>query len=224
MKAIAVGSARKGHAERFGRELAEAMRTRGVGRRTLSAATGISQSSILNYRAGTNLPRHETAIALADSLGWPKLEDLSQEARTGRCVVDGRSFLNEGGAPKIYCSTGCQDVAQKMKGDTPRRVLAVRFERRLAVIQQAVEAFCRSCQPGGYCKDSACELRGVSPLPYQSSERVVRPAVPRPNVTPVTLEKQSANSTAAWAALTPEQRTARVAAARSGRWAGRASA
>jgi hypothetical protein len=219
MKAIAVGSPRKAHAERFGRELDTAMRARRVGRRPLSAATGISESSLVNYRSGYNLPRHETAVALADSLGWPKLIEISREAREGRCPVDGRPFINEGGAPRIYCSPECHRIATQLR-DTgaPRRVLAVRFERRLTVYQAAVEAFCRSCQPEGFCRDAGCQLRGVSPLPLPQADRVVTPARPVPNITPASLDKQRERQRAVWEALTTEQREARVEAIREGRW------
>lgn len=222
-KAIAIGSPRKAHAEAFGSELARAMRKRGVGRRPLSAAAKVSESAILNYRGGINLPRHETAIRLAESLQWPSLIDLSLAARSGRCEVDDKPFLNEGGTPKRYCSPECNAVAQKRKHGLNLRQLSVTATRRLVVYRSAVEAFCRSCETDGFCRTPGCELRGVSPLPLLQREVTAEIARPAPNVTPVTLEKHRRRTQQQWLDMSPEQRARRLERMREGRWGPKAA-
>lgn len=105
-------SPRRTAARAFGRELRRALTERRVGWRQLNAAVGRDVHTLIDrYKRGLNLPRLDTAIALADALDAPRLIDIVREARTGVCPVDGRTFLNEGGHAKLFCSPGCRQRA-----------------------------------------------------------------------------------------------------------------
>ena len=95
----------------------------------------------------------------------------------------------------------------------------------------AVDAFCRACEPDGYCKAPACELRSVSPLPiaeYMERDVVTAVAAPGPWGTPESREnqlaairganarrwtpeerrRQSERTKARWGAMSPDDREA----------------
>lgn len=237
---LSPGSRRRIHAARFGAELVRAMATRGVGVKPVERATGISHTNLHNFKHGINLPRLDTAQRLTEALEWPKLAEIARRARTDTCSRPrcGRTFLNEGGMPKRYCSADCRDLAAKLRrnpeppgrgllmavrvelervrsttlpvsrralqracdaygrSDAKRGVRISSFERQIETANAAVAAFCASCEPEGKCKEPACELRPVSPLPLVTEERDV-----------ATVQKPSG----AWA---PEHREGQLAALR----------
>jgi transcriptional regulator with XRE-family HTH domain len=94
----------------------------------------------------------------------------------------------------------------------------------------AVEAFCNGCEPDGICRDAECPLRPVSPLPVSAPRPVATPTKApgrwasaeareaqsedmrrRHAENPEWRENTRRQSTARWAALTPEERRQRVA-------------
>lgn len=218
---LSAASSRRLAASRFGAEFRKAMETRGISLKAVERASGISHTNLWTFKSGNNLPRLETALRMAEALEWPKLADLIREARSAVCARPrcGRTFFNEGGSPKRYCSQDCLRLATIMANKEPtagaRLLATVRGElarvhgtphamhrkvlkraaeqyarsdskrgRRVESVQQrldvarvAVDAFCRSCEPDGYCQTPECELRPVSPLPLVTEAREVRQAV-----------------------------------------------
>jgi hypothetical protein len=166
---LSATSARRFAARQFADELVRAMTVRKVGRRRLGDLIGAPSASIIAYwRTGAGLPRLDSARRMAEALEWPRLLEIVQQVREGRCAFSGcgRAFTNEGGGPKRYCSDRCRDAAAKIRAMGPStRQRADLSERRLAEHQVAVEAFCRRCEPDGHCRDARCQLRPVSPLP-----------------------------------------------------------
>lgn len=220
MKPLSPVSPRRVAAAAFGAELRKAMKARGVSVKRLQEAIGGGTSSVAIWKLGDNLPRTDTARRVAEALDWPKLVEIVREARSGSCGRCGRTFVNEGGALKLYCSSDCRDIAatlrsrpttgalydtvkaelERVHGTTlpvSRRTLSRAVERyrlseskrqvrsrgvesRLAVVQSAVDAMCRDCEPLGVCREAACPLRAVSPLPLALDDRPaaeVRPAL-----------------------------------------------
>lgn len=116
---LAAGSPRAAHALRFGQELTRAMAARKVGGPRLSAASGCTKASIFNWRHGGNLPRMDTAARLAEVLDWPKLVVIARAGRSAPCRRCGRSFVNEGGSPALYCSVACREVADQLRKPGP---------------------------------------------------------------------------------------------------------
>jgi len=147
-----------------------------VGQRRLGKLKGCGSSAVAQWRMARNLPRLDTAIRLAECLSNERLASIVREARTQRCLRCGTPFLNEGGAPKKYCSERCLRIAAKIRnvlGDrTPARkkLTAMRADLKatqdeLSELKVSVEAMCGSCEPAGYCRTPECPLRLVSPLP-----------------------------------------------------------
>lgn len=162
-------------ARRFADELRKSMAEHKVGQTRLGKLTGCAASAVAQWRMARNLPRLDTAIRLAECLSNERLTDIVREARTQRCLRCGTPFLNEGGAPKKYCSERCLTVAAKIRnvlGDrTPARkkLTAMRADLKatqdeLAEHKVSIESMCGSCEPAGYCRTPACPLRLVSPL------------------------------------------------------------
>lgn len=121
---LSPGSSRFAAARRFGEELDRAMRTRNVGAKRLGPATGTAISAIGNWRAGLNLPRYDTALRMAAALEWPVLADIVRAARSGRCERCSAEFVNEGGAPKRFCSTACRHIDEQLRRPTAGAELA----------------------------------------------------------------------------------------------------
>jgi hypothetical protein len=116
---------------------------------------------------------------------------------------------------RIYCSPGCQRVAEKMRvGSTIDKRAAV-AEKRLTLHVRAVGAFCLSCSPDG-CTEPTCELRAVSPVPLALDDVHVGRAVSR-GTGRRDPARVAASTAATWAGYTPEQRAARVARMREAR-------
>ena len=130
---LSAASPRREIARRFGIELREAMAERGIGTKTLAPQVPCATSAIANWRSGCNLPTLKTALKLSESLQWPKLYQVAQEARVGVCPVDGTRFINEGGKPKLYCSPRCRGMAeaarQKAYVPEPDILLAKEIDR-----------------------------------------------------------------------------------------------
>lgn len=162
-------SPRRADALAFGTQLRRAMTRMKIGRRRLEKLAGVGDTSIANYRAGLSLPHLETAHRLADALQDDQLITLIVKARTFTCPIDERTFVYDGEGPRTYCSPSCQRVAEKKRAGRSTRARAYTAENRVTLLQQAVDAMCRSCEPNGLCRTADCPLRAASPLPLAVS-------------------------------------------------------
>ncbi|MGH7748107.1 MAG: hypothetical protein ACREQ5_25615 [Candidatus Dormibacteria bacterium] len=201
---IAADSARRPAAEAFAAELRRIMKVRKVGRRQLAKAMKMSSDSIIHHwRSGNGLPRADSAEALAQALDHPKLLAMVKAARIGTCQREncGKTFVNEGGAPKRYCSPRCFKIAAKMRVGVPTRARAYIAERDAAEARLVVKKMCRSCEPEGMCHTPNCPLRSLSPLPLVVLQRDVDEAheAPGPYGTPESRAKTVAATRAALA-------------------------
>lgn len=215
-------SARRVFARQFADELTRAMRVRKVGRDTLGAALGMKDgaSMIAHWRSGEGLPRVETAARLAGALDAPLLLEIARAGRAGTCGGPGcaKTFINEGGSPKRYCSTRCRSAAAKLRewgGSKAQR--ADNAERRLAEHQSAVASCCAVCEPGGLCHQPRCALRPVSPLPVTDRVNVrLATQAPGPYGTPANREKTRAavvaGNRARWARSGERERQSQLTA------------
>jgi len=111
-------SQRRVYAAKFAAEFRKAMETRGISIKAIERATGSSHTNLWTYKSGNNLPRLETALRMAETLGWPKLAAIVREGRTAMCARPrcGQTFLNEGGNCKRYCSADCREINHILNG------------------------------------------------------------------------------------------------------------
>lgn len=214
---IPVSSTKHDRAIKFGRELERAMKTRDVGTRTVAEALGSSRTSVMYWRTGRILPRLETVQLIAATLDWPRLISLLIELRTKTCDVDAVVFVDESGSDnRRYCSTSCQKVGRKRLAGRDVRASAVKAERGLARHRAAVEAFCRGCEPDGWCKTPECDLRVVSPLPLVADRAEIVPVVASKRngwVGPERIAQASVRQSRTWADMDPDARAERIARA-----------
>lgn len=180
-------------AAEFGRELAKAAAARSVSWNELERVTGIGHTSIDNYRNGRILPKTEVGQALATALQWPRLAELIVAARTFQCARRGcqRTFRNDTGAPRKFCSDECHRLNEKLKASARSNRSAGRAgvwssadsaatrqlraglriaDERIVVLTDAIAAMCRGCEPEGACQTPECALRPHSPLPLAVHE------------------------------------------------------
>lgn len=273
MRPLSAASPRRIAAARFGAELRRAMTERQIGQKRLADAVGCAPSAVAVWKAGDNLPRTDTAVRVADALGWPRLVEIAREGRSGLCTRCGKTFVNEGGSPKRFCSADCRNVDVALREPPPGRALADavwaeierqgpiriyplraalehyarhdskrvargdRSARQLIVAETAVAAMCRDCEPSGVCRTPECPLRPVSPLPLalapDKTAALVGPAEGPwgPTNRPVMVAAIRAANAERWsrpderaraaaamhdrhAAMTPEERQARIDKAR----------
>jgi len=233
------GTSRHAAAMRFGAELTRAMRKREVGQKSLQDAAKVSRASIVEFRNGRNLPTTVVAQRLAESLRWPILATIVEEARTGACETCGAVIRLDTGTRRRYCSVSCRSVSTTLGRPKERQAsAAARLDAvsgALDAHRAAVAAMCAGCEPEGRCRDVECPLRPVSPLPLARSDVEAETAVKakgrwgRPESHEAWAEHMRRKhaeggmgdmrerSLAMWASLTPEQREARAQAIRDGR-------
>ena len=174
----------------FGRELMKACKARGVPLKELERATGVGHSSLDNYRRGLLLPKVAVAFALATALDAPRLATMIVEARTFVCRRPGcgRTFRNDTGAPRKYCSSMCQRINENLRIASRRRRQAGQTgskrsanaavanlrsglsiaDERGRLLESAIAAMCAGCEPEGVCRVEDCPLRPFSPLPLEA--------------------------------------------------------
>lgn len=211
---IPATSTKRDRAIRFGKALDRAMKGRDVGTRLVAEALGASRTTVMYWRTGRILPRLATAQLLAAALDAPELIRTCMELRTKACLVDGVRFVDDTGSDnRAYCSSSCQRVGRKRLAGRDVRQSAVRAERALARHRTAVETFCRGCEPDGWCKVAECALRSISPLPLVDERVAIVPVVSSKRngwTDPDRRERESVRTTAAWAAMDPAARQARI--------------
>lgn len=186
---IPAGSPKAAKAAAFGRELVKACQARGIPLKELERATGVGHTSLDNYRRGLSLPKLEVARSLATALDAPALARMIVAARTFDCARAGcgRTFRNDTGAPRRYCSDSCRHIAENVRlaarrarshgqtGDGRAKEAQVRrlragmaiADERGRLLEDAIAAMCAGCEPEGVCRDTACPLRPFSPLPIE---------------------------------------------------------
>lgn len=154
----------------FAGELRRVMLDRGIRCREVSAALGISLSSVVRWRSGQSMPMHDMVTRLGDLLACEALVTFSLRARLGACEVCHRPFVSQGRGPnrRRFCGERCQQVSRyRRKREAVLDTIA--FSRiRLSEHQEAVAAFCMTCEPEGLCRTADCPLRAVSPLPFMA--------------------------------------------------------
>lgn len=151
---------------RFGALLRQAMTRRGMTGVALSRLTGIDAPDVSDIRHGHRFPSLDRATRLADALDWPGLSSLMVELRTSVCAICGASFVDPSrDLRQRYCSDSCASTSQDRRRRGSRTELGIVEAHRLRDHQEAVAAYCRGCEPEGLCRDAACPLRPVSPLP-----------------------------------------------------------
>lgn len=159
----------------FHSELKRAMTRRQQTRADLVRATGSCTTLVKRWMVGEAYPDHPTVVTLADHLHWPALVERSLADRTGTCeACDAPTFVTRGTVKARFCGDRCRSrtrdrLLRARTGEQERKVLRYRLEEH----QAAVRAFCSGCTLGeGLCRDAACVLRPVSPLPLVPLRRV----------------------------------------------------
>lgn len=160
----------------FSRLFKEAVERNDTSFSAVAAALGVSKQNVREFATGTRLPRLETAAKIADALHEPAILAAVRDARTRACR-NCRADMLVNTTSRYFCGEECR-ILYRAKTNKPldRRSLTV-IGSSLDVHRGAVEAFCRSCEPDGVCRDAGCELRPVSPFPCLI--QVVKPAKPR---------------------------------------------
>lgn len=159
----------------FASVLVAAMHRHGSSIAETARLVGVDKCSIRNWRYGHSRPLHELAVRLADVLDTPGLAEISVAIRSKRCALCGTCFLDSSKrVQRLYCGAMCMRSAhssrQREREHGRREDHSRLLRNRLDVLQDAVDAFCRSCEPEGLCRDAACPLRSASPLPLYKAK------------------------------------------------------
>lgn len=149
----------------FATALKAALQERGWTQMALARETGADPTSVCDWVNGRKIPRGELLQRVTDALMAPQLVDAAVRARTSRCLTCDAVVVSIGSRPRLYCSPACKVTASNRKRRGTTEKLATVARHRLEMYQEAVAAYCRWCQPNGWCEDSECSLRPISPLP-----------------------------------------------------------
>lgn len=158
----------------FAAALRHAMTTRKTTITQLAARTSLNPQTISNLRRGIGQPQVATAATLAEALHWDDLAQIAHRNRSRQCNLCRRTYVSQHTDPerRRFCSHKCQQVAWNRNATLGRERRRGRYEKKTTMLlrehQQAIEAFCRACEPVDFiCRDAECPLRGVSPLPLE---------------------------------------------------------
>ncbi|MBA3875618.1 MAG: hypothetical protein C0498_01555 [Anaerolinea sp.] len=157
-------------AYKFSRRLTAAIAARGTSHTQVGEALGVSRQRVREWTTGA-LPTVANAARLAEALADESLLVICREARTRACLSCGRSFLAEN-RRRRFCGPVCGSINLALRGRVKTASLG---ERRLGLLEGAVESFCVACEPALVCRDAGCPLRPVSPLPLAAGATEVSP-------------------------------------------------
>lgn len=155
----------------WGRALKTEMTRRSMTVNELAARVRCQKATISDYRRGNSLPLVSRASDIAEALAAPRLLELCVELRTVKCEDCERTFVRNqrGGTQRRWCSYACKDRYRKRVLYTAERHWTGKrydtWQRMARKLSEHVTAMCRSCEPGGICRQDDCALREVSPLP-----------------------------------------------------------
>ncbi len=144
-------------AVRWGQKFRAELARRGLTYNDVSRAVGVNQTSIRMFATGKTLPSLTTGAKITEAIGCEALMSALIEIRTSACALEGcgRTFVRDSHSRQVYCSAECAYYADK----------GVAARKRHSPEAQAIDAFCRACEPEGLCRDDQCPLRAFSPLP-----------------------------------------------------------
>lgn len=146
--------------------LRRTIRDRGVKQRDLAATLGVRDSTVSEWCRGVRFPMLGMAPLIAEHLDAPGVADLIVAGHTLSCVVCARPVVHaQRTRTSRYCSPACKSTMHDRVRRASRIDAGTVERRRLTMYQEAVDAFCRSCEPEGLCRTPDCSLRPVSPLP-----------------------------------------------------------
>jgi transcriptional regulator with XRE-family HTH domain len=152
----------------FASVLRDTIDARGMTPAAVHRATGVDQSTLSCWLAGTRLPTLQRADRLADVLEAPALSTAVASALRRRCVRCRRKFYAEARNRNHtrYCGKACRMAVHRARVN---RTDVAASRLRTAKLERAIAAFCRGCEPDGICRTAACPLRDVSPFPLGRS-------------------------------------------------------
>lgn len=156
-------------AKRWGEAVLRSMRERGMNDADVSRVSGVSHTTIATWRKGYKLANLHQGLDVATALNDDGLERLLWQLRTRACLSCGTPFVAIRSPDARYCArSNCRAVkrqeARNARHMAERREVQRAATQSLRLIQKAVDAFCRGCEPEGVCRDAECALRGFSPL------------------------------------------------------------
>ena len=146
----------------FAAALAAAMTARGLNNIKLAARAGVSEHTVSRARQPRHKVAYQVALLLAEVLDTPELARISARERRARCPVCRNWFVKIANYRQAACSVKCREYRRRKRNS--RRDLHS-AKKDLLALRGAIAAFCRGCEPGGLCRDAACEMRPESPLP-----------------------------------------------------------
>jgi DNA-binding XRE family transcriptional regulator len=152
----------------FPERFRKAMQQKGMKQVELGRLLGVRGTTVSEWSRGIRFPSMGQAPGLVEHLETDSLTFLIAAGHTVVCVVCGREVTQTKRGARLprYCSRICKSTAHSRAERAGRAHEGVIAKHRLAVIQQAVNDFCRiDCEPEGVCRTPTCRMRPHSPLP-----------------------------------------------------------
>jgi transcriptional regulator with XRE-family HTH domain len=159
----------------FPERFRKAMQQKGMKQVELGRLLGVRGTTVSEWSRGIRFPSMGQAPGLVEHLETDSLTFLIAAGHTVACEVCGREVTQTKRTrlPR-YCSRLCKSTSHSRAERAGRAHEGVIAKHRLAVIQQAVNDFCRDCTAGeSVCRDNACRLRAHSPYPFIAINRRV---------------------------------------------------
>lgn len=164
----------QGASRAFTEAFTTAVAKSGLNLTQLGVALGCTRQNVRELQRG-RIPGPNVASRLAEALDQPELLRLAIKARGIHCAVCGQPATALT-SRRRYCSDACWRIGYTLGRRAPSEVEMAILEE-LNGARSAIDAFCRSCEPEGVCRQAECPLRMMSPLPLVTAR--ARPVPPR---------------------------------------------
>lgn len=148
----------------FADVLRDTMTKRSVSAADIRRGTGVNETTLSHWLAGTRTPTLASADRVADYLDAPTLAIVAARNLKRRCIRCRRVYYADARHVNgtVYCDKACRMAAHRAR---QRRVEPAARKIRTAGMARAIATFCRGCEPTGICRTADCPLRAYSPFP-----------------------------------------------------------
>ena len=158
----------------FSAELRRALDRNGLTAAALAQQLSLSYHRVHHWVKGRSMPSLQTVALIADHLSDDELSRAGIAASNRECKNCGEFYTASSSQGRSYlCGRGCQLQNERVRQKSGSSMVKRNPDSSENKYRLAVANFCGACEPGGICRNGACELRPVSPLPLFSKSQAV---------------------------------------------------
>lgn len=130
---------------------------------------GMQYQRVFKWLKGRAMPSIHVVHLICDAYGDDEIMRAAIKANTRKCASCRTDFLAEKPqGRKFLCGTECRRQSNRLLRKAGKSAVGMAEYKKEDPYPAAVDKFCKTCEPSGFCKTPSCPLRVVSPLPLFS--------------------------------------------------------